>query len=75
MNVVGLNLSAVFWMDMTFFHIDCVKNCIVCLNKARTGPMSAARFCKILKLCNKLISIHYLRNTSTWGTQVLVIIV
>ena len=32
------------------------------LNKARTGPRSVARFCKILKLCNKFISIHYLRK-------------
>ena len=41
-------------------------------NKARTGPRYAARFCKISKLCNKFITIE---NTSTWGTQMLVIIV
>ena len=28
-------------------------------NKARTGPMSAARFCNILKLCNNFIVMNY----------------
>ena len=28
-------------------------------NKARTGPRSAARFCKILKLCNNFIVMNY----------------
>ena len=28
-------------------------------NKARTGPRSAARFCKILKLCNNFIVKNY----------------
>ena len=36
-------------------------------NKARTGPRSAARFCKILKLCNKFISIHYHRKYKYMG--------
>ena len=36
-------------------------------NKARTGPRSAARFCSILKLCNKFISIHYLRKYNNMG--------
>ena len=37
------------------------------LNKARTGPRSAARFCKILKLCNKFIYIHYHRKYKYMG--------
>ena len=36
-------------------------------NKARTGPRSAARFCKILKLCNKFIYIHYHRKYKYMG--------
>ena len=36
-------------------------------NKARTGPRSAARFSKILKLCNKFISIHYRRKYKYMG--------
>ena len=39
----------------------------ILINKARTGPRSAARFCKILKLCNKFISIHYRRKYKYMG--------
>ena len=51
-NYAKQSVQKVHFLGLRYFKI----------NKARTGPRSAARFCKILKLCNKFISIHYLRK-------------
>ena len=66
---IHLNTKCSFWKfplnlyfvchQLNWFHRK--------FNKARTGPRSAARFCKILKLCNKFISIHYHRKYKYMG--------
>ena len=36
-----MNPRAVYWMDMTFFHIDLQSKCIVCLNRPKINEKYA----------------------------------
>ena len=37
----GLNPSAGYWMEMTFFTLICCKNCIVCLKRPKINEKEA----------------------------------
>ena len=39
--VVGSNPGAIYRMDMTFFTLICIKNCIVCLKRLKINEKEA----------------------------------
>ena len=38
---MGSNPGTVYWMDMSFFHIDLLLNCIVCLKRPKINVKEA----------------------------------